>query len=169
MKRLVFDSWLVDPYRVLLMDGIEGKRSFLASLMGWQSNRTWWTVSYGCIQRLHSGRCRGLNLLMWLFSLLWPVLNWKMLHWSGLGRLFIGSSFTGFDMWLYITRPVVPADHLFSHCSLKLLFRIWFVVGMLHFFSGCSFCVPSLARRSAVSLPCIPQCPGIHWRVISTS
>ena len=113
MKRLVFDSWLVDPYRVLLMDGIEGKRSFLASLMGWQSNRTWWTVSYGCIQRLHSGRCRGLNLLMWLFSLLWPVLNWKMLHWSGLGRLFIGSSFTGFDMWLYITRPVVPDDHTF--------------------------------------------------------
>ena len=77
----------------------------------------------------------------------------------------MGSDWFGLLISAYMARPVVPVVHLFSHSSLKLFFKICVVVEMLQDFSGCSFCVPALAKRSAVSFPGISECPGIHWRV----
>jgi len=139
---------------VLLTDGLCGSSSFLFSLNPGHSNKTWWIVSYGWIQFLQCGGRQGSKRLRSKLSLEWPVLIWKIALWAGRVRKFILSFGFGPFISRYITLPVSPWRHLFSHSSFELVLRICLTVLLLEGLSDCSFLAPSFASLSALSLPC---------------
>ena len=153
----------MELYKVFCMVGIGGRSSFRRALLPVHSRRTCCVVSYGASQFLQFGGIMGFILLMWEFSLLWPVRSWKIKLWSARFILLIGSFEFGFVISLKTQRPVDPSIHLLIHSSLLLFLRICLTVSCVTSVSICSFCAPSFASLSAVSLPATSAYPGIHW------
>ena len=81
---------------------------------------------------------------------------------------FILSFGFGVVMCWNMTLPVSPEAHSFIHSSFLLALIVCLVFSMEVGTSGCGHDAPRFAKVSALSLPCILTCPGIHWSVSLT-
>ena len=168
------------------MVGLGGRSLFLTSTSLSQYNKKCSTVSYGCIQCLHIGANSGSILFLWKFRLMCPVLNRKMLHWSLLAKLLMGSLGLGVgkceqgcsyhlaDLGQndscgppvasgHVHTYALPFPlHLLCQTSLVFCFAICFAVSYVVLTFSCGICDPILANPSALSFRRMSQWAGIH-------
>ena len=144
------------------MVGLGGRSLFLSSTSLSQYIKKCSTVSYGCIQCLHIGANSGSILFLWKFRLICPVLNRKMLHWSLLAKLLMGSLGLGVGKCAYIRLPFPSSFHLLCQTSLVFCFAICFAVSYVVLTFSCGICDHILANPSALSFRRMSQWAGIH-------
>ena len=102
-------------------------------------------MSCSAFPQVHRGEETTFIFLYRCFSLLWPVLNRKMITWSCLVRLWYASGVVG----------VLKMDLMMVLLSARQ-------TG----FSGWSSRAPIFASLSARSFPAMPQCEGTHCNTV---
>ena len=122
-----FFSWLTFPYKQFSKVGLGGSRFFLRFLKLTQWNRWCSTVSVWLPQCLHIGGTSGSILFLWPFNIICPVLSRKMLHWSFLSKLLIGSFGLGFGRCWYSCLPLSSSIQLLYRTKLLGCFDLIFV------------------------------------------
>ena len=112
-------------YRHLCILGFEGRKRSLNSLSRTHSNRWCSTVSSWQLQSGQADDVLTPIRLRWLLSGMCLVLSWKIMDWSPLLSLLIGSLRFGLFIWVYMGLPLFDAAQVFIHSSLVLDLIIW--------------------------------------------
>ena len=145
--------------------GFVGRYCALRSFRAGHSKRWCSTVSLGDGQRGQERSSLTPILDKWEFSGTCCVRRRKIVLDSFLFSSFILSFGFGVVMCWNMVLPVSPIAHSFIHSSFLFALIICLAVSMEVGTSGCGHDAPCFAKVSALSLPCIFTCPGIHWRV----